>query len=525
MATKYLRHFPKPLLDDLVGGRWLPIIGAGFSRNAVVPAGKQMPLWADLGSSFATEIGDYASAGALDAISAYEHEYGRPKLIERLAEALLISESRPGTAHQAFCSIPFDIVCTTNFDFLLERQYEAVPRNCTPVVDEEQLSINVRDSGVGLLKLHGDLRHPVRLVATETDYDRFLDKYPMLATYLANLLITRTAVFIGYSLDDPDFCQVWQVVGERLGRSRRMAYAISVGAKSTDISRFDRRGVKIINLPAVKSKYGGVLAEAFDELRDYWRAALIPSSQVKEEQSRRELSLPAKALTRLCFFAVPLALLSFYRDRIFPLVRQNGFVPVTADEVVAPGDAILPKIDALIGRARLMVVDASTDFTLEELRIGIRQLHDPTRILIIYQEGTTPPDIMLQSLARPDVTVDDPEPFLNQVQDWLHSAAERLRPDLLGEPTRLLHAGEYRAAVMSAISLLESVLRRHADRPGVSSPRYVTLRPLLEQANSQGMLGDTPVHVVQEWLKVRNEVVHSHRPVTKANAEQIVNGV
>ena len=70
-----------------------------------------------------------------------------------------------------------------------------------------------------LLKLHEDVHHPARLVLTEEDYDAFLDKYPLLATYLANPLITRTAVLVGgYSLDDPDFRQVWQVVGERLGK-------------------------------------------------------------------------------------------------------------------------------------------------------------------------------------------------------------------------------------------------------------------------------------------------------------------
>ena len=28
-SQKYLGSFPKPLLDDLVAGRWLPVIGAG----------------------------------------------------------------------------------------------------------------------------------------------------------------------------------------------------------------------------------------------------------------------------------------------------------------------------------------------------------------------------------------------------------------------------------------------------------------------------------------------------------------
>ena len=55
MAAKYLPHFPKPVLDDLVTGKWLPVIGAGMSLNAVVPDGKKMPLWAGMGKELTDE--------------------------------------------------------------------------------------------------------------------------------------------------------------------------------------------------------------------------------------------------------------------------------------------------------------------------------------------------------------------------------------------------------------------------------------------------------------------------------------
>lgn len=35
--TDYIKYFPKPFLDDLVQGRCVPMIGAGFSRNADIP--------------------------------------------------------------------------------------------------------------------------------------------------------------------------------------------------------------------------------------------------------------------------------------------------------------------------------------------------------------------------------------------------------------------------------------------------------------------------------------------------------
>ncbi len=186
-------------------------------------------------------------------------------------------------------------------------------------------------AGTLLLKLHGDLRHPSRLVVTEADYDGFLTNYPLLATYLANQLITKTAMFIGYSLEDPDFRQIWHIVSSRLGKTRRKAYTIAVNARAADVARYERRGVKVINLPGTREKYGEILAATFRELREYMREKVITFGQVTEEAPLRELSLPRDATTGLCFFSLPLDLLPFYRERVFPVVRDTGFVPVTAD--------------------------------------------------------------------------------------------------------------------------------------------------------------------------------------------------
>ncbi len=467
MQKKYIPYFPKPLLDDLIVGRWLPIVGSGFSRNAVVPAGSTMPLWDDLGRALAQEMRDYPYSGALDAISAYCHEYSRAKLVERLSELLLVDQARPGGVHRAFCSIPFDIVCTTNLDFLLERQYEASPRYCRPVIDEDQLSIGTRNPAVTLLKLHGDVHHPQRLVVTEEDYDAFLERYPLLATYVANLLIGRTAVLIGYSLDDPDFRQIWQVISERLGRLRRLAYSLTVDARAADLARFERRGVKVIDLPGSRSKYGDILAAAFDELRSYLAINLIAASQVTEENPLRELTLPHDANTRLCFFAVPFSLYSFYKEFAFPVAEHSGFVPVTAEDIVSPGDNISAKIEALLERATTVVVDATTPNTVLEMRLALSKL-GAEKVLVVAEKGAWfPSDIggvtHIERRARPFA---DTERFLESLTNWFASVARVIGPRLAEEPRRLLELREYRAAVISAITLLETVLRNRLDGVG-----------------------------------------------------------
>jgi len=521
---KYIGHFPKPLLDDLVAGRWLPVVGAGMSRNAVVSSGKQVPLWDDLGRQLSTELQDYPYAGALDAISAYAHEYGRPRLVERVAEALMITDARPGDPHRAFCSILFDIVCTTNLDFLLERQYESLPhRHYRPVIDEDNLVVNAGDETTLLLKLHGDVHHPTRLVLTEEDYDGFLDRYPLLATYLANLLITRTAVLIGYSLDDPDFRQVWHVVGERLGRARRLAYAILVDAKPTEIARFARRGVKVINVPGSRSRYSQILAAVFDELREYVQTNLLDASHVTEEEPLTEFSLPKDAATRLCFFAVPLALQPQYRDQVFPLAERAGLVPVTSDDVISPGENYAAKTDAMIRRAVAAVVDATTHMTLVEMGM-ISNVLQPERIAVIVAEGgALPSDIAaVPAFMRGRGPIAEQSQFLAQLDTWFRQVSVWITPALAHEPRRLLSAREYRAAVVSAMTYFESLLRQNVrDLPG----RAFSLGQLVEAAAQRGIFFAAEQKVIRDWIRVRNSVVHSVEEVSKSKATEIVNGV
>jgi SIR2-like protein len=537
VSAKYLPHFPKPVLDDLVTGKWVPVVGAGMSLNATVPTGKKMPLWAGMSKELSDELGDFASTSVLDGISAYEHEFGRARLIERLSDILLIREAHPGNAHKEFCTIPFDIVCTTNFDFLLERQYDLTPRYVYPVVDEEQLSINAGNAGTLLLKLHGDLRHPGRLIVTEADYDGFLTNYPLLATYLSNQLITKTAVFIGYSLDDPDFRQIWHIVSERLGRTRRMAYTIAVSARATDIARFERRGVKVINLPGSRDKYGEVLAATFKELREYMRDNVIAVSKVTEEQPLRELLLPRDATTRLCFFSLPLELLPFYRERVFPVVEEAGFVPVTADDVVTPGDNITAKLDALIDRASVMVAELTSSWTMAEYRMAIARIkgtgadltqRKPLRLIVVVSDREqAPPSAQgFPVLSRPNTITDDPEGFIAELGELLRGIAVQTGVERQAEPQRLFDAREYRAAVISAMTLLEAKLRDRLNKiPWPQTRRPLSMRSLIDQAVEQGIVPQELRIHLDSWMRIRNEVVHSSISIPRAQASEIVHGV
>jgi hypothetical protein len=481
-----------------------------------------------LGKTFAKEIQDYEYSGAVDALSAFEHEYSRPKLVERLHEVLLVDSAQPGPTHSAFCQLPFDLCVTTNFEFLLERGYESVNRYCRPIIDEDQLSIDAKGPGIKLLKFHGDLHHPARLIATERDYDTFLDRYPLLATYFGNLLIIKTALFIGYSLDDPDFRHIWQLIGDRLGRLRRQAYTISISASAPSVARFERRGVKVINIPGKASDYPTILKELFEELKVYWSDKLIEISTSTDDESLAEFVLPKREVNRLCFFAVPSRLSAFYKSFVFPIAERHGFAPVIAVDVITPGDNIAAKVSALIDRAELIVVDVSSPNTEIELHLALARKHD--KVLAIAEESSRlPTDIAgIVYLNRPKGQASEKEAFLNRIDSWFAEQAERLGSELYQEPLRLLNKKEYRAAVISAMTLLENKLRKTTqiqDGFVVRSDRAVSLWRLIEKAMEAKLLTEKEGHMIREWTMVRNRAVHTTEEVAAKEARSIVKSV
>lgn len=517
-----LNKIPQALLEDIVAGKCIPIIGAGFSRNAILPPNKEMPDWNKLGKEIADLIPNYPYSTPLDAISAYSHEYSRVKLIEKLTELLNISLAKPGSTHKAFSNLPFDIVCTTNFDFLLEKSYDmgTTPVYCHSIIGQEQLSISTPKQGVSLLKLHGDLNHPDRLVVTEEDYDSFLNRYPILATYFGNLLITRTPLLIGYSLEDPDFRQIWQIIGDRLGKMRRNAYVITVGAKKHEIGRYERRGVNVINLPGSKSQFGLKLEELFKELRDYWPQQLLKNSLFDDESSLDGLLMPKDSTNRLCYFAIPNSLKSFYKSAVFPIARHFGFVPLTSESILSPGDNIIAKITALLDKAQLVIIDLSNGKMISELNMAISRKLNPPKILVILDEGFELPieSKNLTILYKTNDLVSFPSDFIDEIEKWFSSESEELRPHFFEEPNRLLNKKEYNSAVISAINSLEITLKEALSHCAVNlrnekKEYQFSLIRMSELAVVCGLINEDDLKLIKSAANTRNKVVHTEMTI------------
>jgi hypothetical protein len=512
------------MLDDLVRGRWLPVLGAGFSANAAVPEGSKMPRWNELGAELAAEIPGYQPSGAVDSISAYEAAYGRPRLVERIARALLAGRAAPGEAHRAFCEMPFETVLTTNFDLLLEDQYTALRRVCHPILDESQLSILNPYDGPTLVKFHGDIHHPEQLVATEDDYDSFLVRKPMLATYITALLVTKVAVLIGYSLDDPDFRQLLAVVADRLGSNKLSPWVVTLDADPTTLARFTRRGVRVVNLKTGRQGNGEALAFLFDELRDYWLRN-VPS--VTRPTSHRLADFTVRVSpSPLCTFSVPGRLVDFYVDLVFPAVEDAGLTPVNPMALATPEGSATAASAALLSTAAAAVVDVGDGTGWFDLAIARERNPRAAIVVVTSDDAYVPPGATddLPLVRRPREPLEVGEDLVQSIVNAL-TDRQGLHTRWAADPVALLSSGATGPAVVLSYTLLETALReRNSARTArEKSGRQVgTMTIWLRRLEDEGVIDGSELNELLAGWKLRSEVVHGDASVSMARAQPIV---
>lgn len=209
-----LRLESRRLADLASRGELVLFLGAGVSRSA------GLPLWMELLHELAEEVGlDVEAIGLrrlnpLDWAQLIEGRMGGTKALGD-AVARRLSQSHYGLSHALLAALPVEEVVTTNYDRLFELASEATGRR-TAVLPYETAA----DCERWLLKMHGCVREPGKIVLTRAAYLRYADNRAALAAIVQALLITRHMLFLGFSLDDDNFHQIIDAVRKAVGAGR-----------------------------------------------------------------------------------------------------------------------------------------------------------------------------------------------------------------------------------------------------------------------------------------------------------------
>lgn len=530
MKYKYITSVPKPLLNDFVNNRVIPLIGAGFSKNADIPEGLSMPDWNEIGKLAANEIDDYKyDNNAIDALSYFEDLYSRSKLVEFLMKELNFGKIQPGTTYEAFCKLFTGIICTTNFDSLLEDTMTLLHRPVSVVVTKDRLTIG-SDNESKIIKLHGDFNHPDKMVITEHDYDVYIDQNPVFATYIANLFITNTMLLIGYSFDDNDFRSIWQIVNSRLGCMTQPAYCITVGASSEKIARYKRRNIKVINFRGSPQEYKSILHDFFEELKDYIDNKKDQTAKSIDEKINEQMIIPAEE-NKLCFISCSMTRIAQLSALINPILNNLGITSVRIDDMLMPDDNWIDISSTAIRKSKAAIVDISDGSANVMLELGlIKSIKSEKNVLIICEKGTDLPfsliDCSVLTYSFDAQCEDDEHRFYDNLKKWCYNVFNldevvNNSRDIFIDAYRLFEKCEYSACIVSAYSELEHLIfSRQADLCTHGYKRNFFTLSQFFKINFESYYS-----IFKEINILRNRIVHKGYKAKKKETEYFLNNI
>lgn len=244
------------LFKEIRQSRTLLWAGAGFSRYAGYPMGSgvvqalynALPSTQQQKLTTALDLTESAILKLpLPDFAQYflDLHHGNKQRLTQVINQLFTAAPLSKKTHEQIAAIPhFDKIVTTNYDQLFEMSYRVDKLHVVTQADNVPQS---DDKAVTLFKIHGELSRPNSLIVTQNDYRRFFDKADdVVWTQLRSFMSTRTIVFIGYAVEDPNVLDIFLEIVDRLGNLMKPAYVVGPSMDFLRIERLKRQNIYFI---------------------------------------------------------------------------------------------------------------------------------------------------------------------------------------------------------------------------------------------------------------------------------------
>lgn len=235
-------------------------IGSGASMSAGLPSWKQLVIWLrDFTSRAGGKVaaantfideGDLLKASGALAIELTKQGKSLSDFFIENENCGVFRSAEPKEVHRLIAMLPTSSIITTNYDLLLEKAYELVDSPIQVVHKGEVEALNkIKRNRIScyLYKYHGCITRPDSIVLDYKQYRAAMHRDNPDIECLKNLIQTKTFVFVGAGLEDPDFNHIRDYIVEINQSSSIEFWAFMRNCESKVEYYKEELGINLIN--------------------------------------------------------------------------------------------------------------------------------------------------------------------------------------------------------------------------------------------------------------------------------------
>lgn len=237
--------WPDEVISDIARRKAVVVLGAGISMNAKTNAGRHPKSWLQLLEEGARKIEPSPRAiikrllkerDFLTACEIVKAKLGKDSYESFLTSEFLDPKFEPAKVHESIFKLDSRIVVTPNIDKIYETfaNHKAKGSIKTKHFYDDDVANAIRRSNRLVLKIHGSIDSPSKMIFTRAEYAAARIKYSEFYAILDALLITNTFVFLGCGVNDPDIRLMLENYNFRFMGARRHFLTMPIGALSPE---------------------------------------------------------------------------------------------------------------------------------------------------------------------------------------------------------------------------------------------------------------------------------------------------
>lgn len=238
----------KKIKEASKNNKLVVFVGAGVSANSGVPT------WGELVKEMAKDLGEFNLEKSQDLYlkipQYYFNERGEKEYFEKLNEFFLNQNYKTNALHKEILKLEPTHFITTNYDTLLEEA--AIEAGSFYHTVKQDYDLPYNNLNKTIIKMHGDFTNR-NIVLKEDDYLSYSANFTLIENYIKSLIATNTVVFIGYSVNDPNFNLIFQWVKSILKSHFQPAYLIDSNNthSAMELAYYKNRGINILHYEAM----------------------------------------------------------------------------------------------------------------------------------------------------------------------------------------------------------------------------------------------------------------------------------